>query len=129
MKHRLLSILVCPDCRKSLDLETGSEVQGEILEGSLSCRSCRSRFPIRKGVPRFVQMDEYVDTFSFEWNRFHDVQIDILNATDESEKTFQGKPAGRRPTWPGNGCSTWGSAPGASQRWSPGGEGKWSGST
>jgi SAM-dependent methyltransferase len=36
-------------------------------------------------------MDEYVDTFSFEWNRFHDVQIDILNATDESEKSLRGK--------------------------------------
>jgi len=91
LKPNLLSILVCPDCSKSLDLEKGSEVQGEILEGALSCRSCRSRFPIRKGVPRFVQIDEYVDTFSFEWNRFHDVQIDILNATDESKKTFQGK--------------------------------------
>jgi uncharacterized protein YbaR (Trm112 family) len=91
MKRRFLSILVCPACKKTLDLEVGSEDGGEILEGTLSCRSCRSRFPIRKGVPRFVQMDEYVDTFSFEWNRFHDVQIDILNATDESEKTFQGK--------------------------------------
>jgi len=91
MKRHLLSILVCPGCKKSLALETESEVQGEILEGALSCRSCRSRFPIRKGVPRFVQLDEYVDTFSFEWNRFHDVQIDILNATDRSEKTFQGQ--------------------------------------
>jgi SAM-dependent methyltransferase len=91
MKRSLLSILVCPACKKGLDLETGSEVQGEILEGALSCRPCQFRFPIRKGVPRFVQLDEYVDTFSFEWNRFHDVQIDILNATNESEKTFQGK--------------------------------------
>ena len=91
MKPKLLSILVCPDCKEGLDLETGTEVEGEILEGALSCRSCRSRFPIRKGVPRFVQMDEYVDTFSFEWNRFHDVQIDILNATDQSEITFRGK--------------------------------------
>jgi uncharacterized protein YbaR (Trm112 family)/ubiquinone/menaquinone biosynthesis C-methylase UbiE len=91
MKRRLLSILVCPTCKKSLNLEVASEDQGEILEGELTCRSCQSRFPIRKGVPRFVQLDEYVDTFSFEWNRFHDVQIDILNATKESEKTFQGK--------------------------------------
>lgn len=91
MKRRLLSILVCPACKKSLDLEVASEDEGEILEGELSCRQCQSRFPIRKGVPRFVRLDEYVDTFSFEWTRFHDVQIDILNATNESEKTFQGK--------------------------------------
>ena len=91
MKHNLLSILVCPACKKSLNLEVASEDQGEILEGELSCRLCQSRFQIRKGVPRFVQMDDYVDTFSFEWNRFHDVQIDILNATDRSEKTFEGQ--------------------------------------
>jgi ubiquinone/menaquinone biosynthesis C-methylase UbiE len=38
-----------------------------------------------------VQLDAYVDTFSFEWNKFRDVQIDILNATDETERTFRGK--------------------------------------
>jgi len=91
MKRRLLSFLICPACKKSLNLEVASEDQGEILEGELSCRPCQSRFPIRKGVPRFVQLDEYVDTFSFEWTLFHDVQIDILNATNESKKTFQGK--------------------------------------
>jgi uncharacterized protein YbaR (Trm112 family)/ubiquinone/menaquinone biosynthesis C-methylase UbiE len=91
MKRRLLPVLVCPTCKKSLDLVVASEDQEEILEGELSCHPCQLRFPIRKGVPRFVQMDDYVDTFSFEWNRFHDVQIDILNATTESEKTFQGK--------------------------------------
>jgi len=91
MKRRLLLVLVCPTCKKNLDLEVASEDQGEILEGGLSCRPCQSRFPIRKGVPRFVELDGYVDTFSFEWNRFHDVQIDILNATKESEKSFQGK--------------------------------------
>jgi len=37
MKRRLLAIFVCPDCKKNLDPETGSEVQ-EILEGILSCR-------------------------------------------------------------------------------------------
>jgi len=96
MKHRLASLLVCPRCRQDLELAVHSEADGEILEGVLSCRPCRSVFPIRKGVPRFVELDRYVDTFSFEWRKFHDVQIDILNATDESEKTFLGK-TGWRP--------------------------------
>jgi SAM-dependent methyltransferase len=91
MKRSLLSIVVCPGCRKGLEMDVAVEDRGEIVEGTLSCGACRSRFPIRKGVPRFVRTDEYVDTFSFEWNRFHDVQIDILNATDASEKTFRGQ--------------------------------------
>jgi uncharacterized protein YbaR (Trm112 family) len=91
MKHRLLPILACPTCRRRLNLEVDAEARGEILEGTLSCDLCRARYPIRKGVPRFVKTDEYVDTFSFEWNKFRDVQIDILNATDASEKTFGGQ--------------------------------------
>ena len=91
MKPRLLSFLVCPRCKQELELADHSEADGEILEGILACRPCRSDYPIRKGIPRFVEMDAYVDTFSFEWRKFHDVQIDIRNATDESEKTFHGK--------------------------------------
>ena len=91
MKPRLLSLIVCPECKGSLDLEISHEEEGEIIEGGLFCRPCGSKFPIRRGVPRFVELDDYVDTFSFEWNKFHDVQIDILNDTNESEKTFLGK--------------------------------------
>lgn len=91
MKPKLLSLLVCPGCKQELELADPFEADGEILEGILACRPCRSDYPIRKGIPRFVDMDAYVDTFSFEWRKFHDVQIDILNATDESEKTFHGK--------------------------------------
>ncbi|OGP76980.1 MAG: hypothetical protein A2W09_06115 [Deltaproteobacteria bacterium RBG_16_50_11] len=91
MKPRLLSLILCPKCKSSLDLEISHEEKGEILEGGLFCRPCGSKFLIRRGIPRFVELDDYVSTFSFEWNKFHDVQIDILNATNESEKTFQGK--------------------------------------
>ena len=87
MKHRLLSFLACPDCRLDLELSVGREEKGEIEDGTLSCRCCGARFPIVRGIPRFVDMDAYVDTFSFEWNRFHDVQIDRSEATGESEKT------------------------------------------
>lgn len=91
MKPRLLSILACPDCRLDLGLAVGREEDGEIEEGTLSCPGCGARFPIVRGIPRFVGMDAYAGTFSFEWNRFHDVQIDIRNATNESESTFAGQ--------------------------------------
>ncbi len=91
MKRRLLDILACPDCGESLSLSVATERGGEIIEGSLACAACRTSFDIRNGVPRFVSLNEYVDTFSFQWNVFHDVQVDILNRTDLSEKEFRGK--------------------------------------
>jgi len=91
LKHRLLELLACPGCRNVLALSASIEKDGEVVEGILSCEGCSAAYPIRNSVPRFVPLDEYADTFSFEWNTFHDVQLDILNRTDLSEKEFRGK--------------------------------------
>jgi len=88
MKRRLLDMLVCTKCQEPLTLKEDVVADKEIKEGSLECAKCSKTVPIRDFIPRFVDTDKYVDTFSFEWNKFHDVQMDILNNTDESEKTF-----------------------------------------
>ena len=88
MKGKLLEILVCPSCSGKLNLECAGYENGEIKEGLLSCTGCKSSYKVIDFIPRFVDTDEYVDSFSFEWNKFYDVQMDILNNTDESEKTF-----------------------------------------
>jgi SAM-dependent methyltransferase len=74
-----------------LSLAAAVEANDDVVEGMLHCSSCGQAFPIQAGIPRFVDMDAYADTFSFEWKTFHDVQIDILNATRESETTFSGQ--------------------------------------
>jgi len=91
MKDRLLDLLACPECRGVLELRQEVREGGEIREGTLGCAACLREYPIRGFVPRFVETDRYVDTFSFEWNTFHDVQIDILNNTTASEDTFAEK--------------------------------------
>lgn len=91
MKKILLDILACPQCKKSLELHDPLFIKGEIKAGNLKCKSCDMIFPIKDFIPRFVDTDKYVDTFSFEWNKFYDVQIDILNNTKESERTFKWK--------------------------------------
>lgn len=91
MRERLLEFLVCPECQGTLALKVEVTEHSEIREGSLSCQKCSKIFPVRDFIPRFVETDKYVDTFSFEWNVFHDVQIDILNNTRESEDTFKYK--------------------------------------
>lgn len=88
MKRKLLDYLVCPACHENLEL-TEKIVEGsEIKTGTLACSKCNAQYRIENFIPRFVDTDKYVDTFSFEWNKFHDVQMDILNNTNESEKTF-----------------------------------------
>jgi len=91
MKERLMDFLVCPECKSNLELKNELKEDNEIKEGKLLCQKCNRIFYIKDFIPRFVETDKYVDSFSFEWNTFHDVQMDILNNTDESDKTFRYK--------------------------------------
>lgn len=96
MKRRLLDFLECPDCHAELALETKCIEQDEIKDGKLSCKRCSREYKIERSIPRFVPTDEYVDSFSFQWNTFRAVQIDALNGTQESEETLIEK-TGLRP--------------------------------
>ncbi|OGP30993.1 MAG: hypothetical protein A2073_01505 [Deltaproteobacteria bacterium GWC2_42_11] len=91
MKKRLLDFLACPECGGMFDLKVAAMEDLEIKEGCLFCKNCGKAFPIKDFIPRFIETDRYLDSFSFEWNMFRDVQIDILNNTRESEETFQYK--------------------------------------
>ena len=54
LKQKLLNFLVCPTCRKSVDVKIRKRQGSEILEGSIKCRECSDNFKITKGIPRFV---------------------------------------------------------------------------
>ncbi len=88
MKEKLLEMLVCPSCSSTFIVEQGRYENGDIKEGLLVCTSCKRSYKVLDFIPRFVDTDTYVDSFSFEWNKFYDVQMDILNDNDESERTF-----------------------------------------
>lgn len=91
MKKKLIDLLVCPNCKTGLELINEEWESDEIKNGSLACSQCNISHKIINFIPRFVDTDKYVDSFSFEWNTFYDVQMDILNNTDESDKTFRYK--------------------------------------
>lgn len=91
MKRKLIDLLVCPTCKASLKLKNEEWESDEIKNGALVCSQCNIPYKIINFIPRFVETDKYVDSFSFEWNTFYDVQMDILNNTDESDKTFRYK--------------------------------------
>ncbi len=74
MLESMVQHLVCPDTGAPLRLVVTRQEGREILEGSLSAGE-RS-YPIRGGVPRFVEHDKLetaqkdtVDSFSFKWSK------------------------------------------------------------
>lgn len=84
MKLDISHILVCPRCREPLRPSQESPEEG------IRCPGCQGLYPILRGVPRFVETDEYADSFSFEWNRHRLTQLDTAYS-DESERTFRQK--------------------------------------
>lgn len=89
MKQTALKFLVCPTCKDALDLHATVQHGPEVVEGTLSCRECGARYPVLRGIPRFVGRDAYASSFARQWNWFRTVQLDSFNGTHESEQTLE----------------------------------------
>ena len=87
MRREHLDLLVCPACRGAL-LLSGTAQTEQILEGSLGCPSCAASYPIRGGVPRFVEAANYAAGFGLQWNTHARTQYDSFNGTRISETRF-----------------------------------------
>jgi ubiquinone/menaquinone biosynthesis C-methylase UbiE/uncharacterized protein YbaR (Trm112 family) len=93
MKHTTLELLACPICHDELSLEVTSG-NGSIDTGSLNCPTCHKDFPIRQGMPWFIQENELeglnktfahlYDWFSWIYNSFSKVGFKLLG-TSESQ--------------------------------------------
>jgi uncharacterized protein YbaR (Trm112 family) len=88
MKHSLLELLCCPECKADLQLTEASEVDGEVESGSLVCAGCKRTYPIVDHVPRFVPAENYASSFGFQWNRFRKVQLDSHTGQSISHERF-----------------------------------------
>ncbi len=105
MKNWVSELLSCPHCPNdvSLDLSSRQTEGDEIIEGSLSCPSCKQSYPITNGIPRFVETKEnYAENFGYQWHKFRATQIDrfgehnlsgsrLLNDTRWAPEYIQGK--------------------------------------
>ena len=89
MKLSALETYVCPACHGSLRLDAGFPSGAELLEGTIACSACGTRYAIVRGVPRFVRGGAYAASFGRQWNWFRTVQIDSHNKNDESFRLFQ----------------------------------------
>jgi SAM-dependent methyltransferase len=84
MPPDLDGVLICPRCGGDLP------GLGRWAADGQACAGCGARFPILRGIPRFVGSDAYARSFSFEWNRHRKTQLDSAT-TRESEDTFREK--------------------------------------
>ncbi len=84
MKPGLLAHLACPACHADLAVRGGAV--GEIVEGELECRGCAAVYPVRRGVPRFVDSGAYAASFGRQWNWFRATQLDSQNGGDLSAR-------------------------------------------
>jgi SAM-dependent methyltransferase len=82
-------MLACPACSCPLRLAGEAEPLADIDSGELTCENAHT-FPIKEGVPRFVDSELYVQNFGFEWNIHARTQLDSASS-DESDRTFRAK--------------------------------------
>jgi 2-polyprenyl-3-methyl-5-hydroxy-6-metoxy-1,4-benzoquinol methylase/uncharacterized protein YbaR (Trm112 family) len=73
-----LNDYVCPACRSSgLALASATTAtDGVVKDGTIRCESCGATFPIVTGIPRFVPVSNYAESFGFQWNIHSRTQLD-----------------------------------------------------
>ncbi len=87
MKKEHLHFLVCPVCGSHFELNVNEQL--EALPSQLVCMSHGHVYPIRNGIPRFVDAENYAESFGFQWKKFSRVQLDSYNGTNFSEERFR----------------------------------------
>ena len=90
LRDVLLQWIRCPACTHALELAATVEENGEVKEGVLTC-SCEKKYPIRDFIPRLVDTDGYVESFSFEWTEHRTTQLDSQSDGTRSEDSFRSK--------------------------------------
>jgi SAM-dependent methyltransferase len=88
MRENLLDLLAEPETGAPLRLEARKGHGDVIDEGELVSERTGKRYPIVRGIPRFVPAENYAETFGFQWNRFRTVQIDSETRATTSLKRF-----------------------------------------
>lgn len=57
MKKDLMNILACPECKGDLRLAVETEVEGDVISGSLLCPKCPHSYPIIDSIPNFLPQE------------------------------------------------------------------------
>ncbi len=88
MKETHIKFLFCPQCKSSLTLHDAKEQNNSIESGSLTCSICKSQYPVVRHIPRFVPLQNYANSFGFQWIKHARTQYDSYSGSNVSEKRF-----------------------------------------
>jgi SAM-dependent methyltransferase len=88
VKIELLELLRCPQTGQRLTLEDCPENALEIEDGWLISADGQQRYPVHKGIPRFVPQSNYADNFGMQWNHFRQTQLDSYSGHLISTERF-----------------------------------------
>ena len=61
MRQDLASIVCCPVHKSKLRLEVKKQEGDDILEGTLTCGTCRFAYPIQQGIPNLLPPEYHAD--------------------------------------------------------------------
>ncbi len=89
MKPEFVDLLCCPADQGALT-SVHSATAHNGMESELRCSECGKVYPVRNGIPRFVDTDQYAGNFSHEWTVHRTTQLDS-DVQNVSEKTFAEK--------------------------------------
>src|SRR5690348_8374875 len=77
MKIEMLRVLRCPGCHANHELVCSCPpIADEVIDAELRCKTCQATYAIKRGIPRFVDSDNYAQSFGFQWNRYAKTQLD-----------------------------------------------------
>ncbi len=89
MREKLLPLLVEPTTHAELRPENLVREGNDIVSGDLVSMTTGKKYPIVRGIPRFVPNSVYAENFGKQWNMFREVQVDSETRAGHSEKRYE----------------------------------------
>lgn len=78
MRLSELEHYICRDCgAEELVCQAEQDQQlSDVEDGIIRCNGCRTQYSVVKGIPRFVPVENYADSFGYQWNIHRKTQLD-----------------------------------------------------
>jgi SAM-dependent methyltransferase len=82
--HWFEKIFLCPMCKKEKLILKLDKIKNK--EQKLNCSACSNSFPVINNIPRIVELDNYSESFGYQWNIYRKTQLDSFSGLPISKK-------------------------------------------
>jgi SAM-dependent methyltransferase len=85
-----IKFLRCPKTKRPLEISSNDQVivEGRLQSGILIEPISKNEYPVIKFIPRFVDLENYANSFGLEWNKHSQTQVDEFTGLDISKDRF-----------------------------------------